>query len=163
MTPTFKTAPVLAEVASGAVNLVVGTHAVAEKGSLTHAGDVLHLSQSAVSRQIRALEESLAVTLFHRHARREQDTFWRDASGLRLAPQVLLGPGVAFQQPEHAARDPARVHQHRCAAPGHRRRAGPVRPVPVSRRLVHPAALGHRRRRAHDPGRDYDRRRRRRG
>lgn len=44
-------------------------HAVADKGSLTHAGDVLHLSQSAVSRQIRALEESLSVTLFHRHAR----------------------------------------------------------------------------------------------
>ncbi len=44
-------------------------HAVAEKGSLTHAGDVLHLSQSAVSRQVRALEESLSVTLFHRHAR----------------------------------------------------------------------------------------------
>jgi len=44
-------------------------HAVAEKGSLTHAGEVLRLSQSAVSRQIRALEESLAVTLFHRHAR----------------------------------------------------------------------------------------------
>jgi DNA-binding transcriptional LysR family regulator len=44
-------------------------HAVAEKGSLTHAGEILHLSQSAVSRQIRALEESLAVTLFHRHAR----------------------------------------------------------------------------------------------
>jgi len=44
-------------------------HAVADKGSLTHAGDVLHLSQSAVSRQIRALEESLNVTLFHRHAR----------------------------------------------------------------------------------------------
>ena len=44
-------------------------HAVADKGSLTHAGDILHLSQSAVSRQIRALEESLSVTLFHRHAR----------------------------------------------------------------------------------------------
>lgn len=44
-------------------------HAVADKGSLTHAGEVLHLSQSAVSRQIRALEESLNVTLFHRHAR----------------------------------------------------------------------------------------------
>ena len=44
-------------------------HAVADKGSLTHAGDVLHLSQSAVSRHIRALEESLNVTLFHRHAR----------------------------------------------------------------------------------------------
>ncbi len=44
-------------------------HAVADAGSLTHAGDVLHLSQSAVSRQIRALEETLNATLFHRHAR----------------------------------------------------------------------------------------------
>ncbi|CUH65592.1 Cyn operon transcriptional activator [Thalassovita autumnalis] len=44
-------------------------HAVADAGSLTHAGDVLHLSQSAVSRQVRALEESLNATLFHRHAR----------------------------------------------------------------------------------------------
>ena len=44
-------------------------HAVADAGSLTHAGDELHLSQSAISRQIRALEESLNSTLFHRHAR----------------------------------------------------------------------------------------------
>lgn len=44
-------------------------HAVADAGSLTHAGETLHLSQSAVSRQIRALEESLNATLFHRHAR----------------------------------------------------------------------------------------------
>jgi DNA-binding transcriptional LysR family regulator len=44
-------------------------HAVADAGSLTHAGEALHLSQSAVSRQIRALEESLDTTLFHRHAR----------------------------------------------------------------------------------------------
>ncbi|MBL4805760.1 MAG: LysR family transcriptional regulator [Rhodobacteraceae bacterium] len=44
-------------------------HAVADAGSLTHAGEVLHLSQSAVSRQIRGLEESLNVILFHRHAR----------------------------------------------------------------------------------------------
>jgi DNA-binding transcriptional LysR family regulator len=44
-------------------------HAVADAGSLTHAGDVLHLSQSAVSRQVRALEEALGTTLFHRHAR----------------------------------------------------------------------------------------------
>lgn len=44
-------------------------HAVADAGSLTHAGETLHLSQSAVSRQIRALEDSLATTLFHRHAR----------------------------------------------------------------------------------------------
>jgi DNA-binding transcriptional LysR family regulator len=44
-------------------------HAVADAGSLTHAGDTLHLSQSAVSRQVRALEEALNTTLFHRHAR----------------------------------------------------------------------------------------------
>ncbi|MCQ9154811.1 LysR family transcriptional regulator [Acidomonas methanolica] len=44
-------------------------HAVAEAGSFTHAGERLNLSQSAVSRQISALEESLRVPLFHRHAR----------------------------------------------------------------------------------------------
>ncbi len=44
-------------------------HAVAEAGSFTHAGETLNLSQSAVSRQISALEETLAVPLFHRHAR----------------------------------------------------------------------------------------------
>ena len=44
-------------------------HAVAEAGSFTHAGETLHLSQSAVSRQVGALEESLQVALFHRHAR----------------------------------------------------------------------------------------------
>ncbi|HVH76347.1 MAG TPA: LysR family transcriptional regulator [Stellaceae bacterium] len=44
-------------------------HAVAEAGSFTHAGETLNLSQSAVSRQISALEESLSVPLFHRHAR----------------------------------------------------------------------------------------------
>lgn len=54
-------------------------HAVAEAGSLTHAGDSLNLSQSAVSRQISALEDSLKVPLFHRHAR-----------GLRLTEQGEL-------------------------------------------------------------------------
>jgi DNA-binding transcriptional LysR family regulator len=44
-------------------------HAVAEAGSFTHAGEMLNLSQSAVSRQISALEASLKVPLFHRHAR----------------------------------------------------------------------------------------------
>jgi DNA-binding transcriptional LysR family regulator len=44
-------------------------HAVAEAGSFTHAGEALNLSQSAVSRQISALEESVSVPLFHRHAR----------------------------------------------------------------------------------------------
>jgi len=44
-------------------------HAVAEAGSFTHAGERLTLSQSAVSRQISTLEDSLRVKLFHRHAR----------------------------------------------------------------------------------------------
>ncbi len=44
-------------------------HAAAEAGSFTHAGDILHMSQSAVSRQVSALERDLGVALFHRHAR----------------------------------------------------------------------------------------------
>lgn len=44
-------------------------HIVAQAGSFTHAGDTLKLSQSAVSRHISALEETLGVSLFHRHAR----------------------------------------------------------------------------------------------
>ena len=51
-------------------------HAVAQAGSFTHAGETLGLSQSAVSRQISALEASLDISLFHRHAR-----------GLRLTEQ----------------------------------------------------------------------------
>jgi DNA-binding transcriptional LysR family regulator len=44
-------------------------HAAADAGSFTHAGEQLGLSQSAVSRQVSALEQELAVSLFHRHAR----------------------------------------------------------------------------------------------
>ena len=44
-------------------------HAAARSGSLTRAADDLGISQSAVSRQIAALEESMNVPLFHRHAR----------------------------------------------------------------------------------------------
>ena len=44
-------------------------NAVAEAGSFTHASETLHLSQSAISRQISGLEDSLGVPLFHRHAR----------------------------------------------------------------------------------------------
>ena len=44
-------------------------HAVAEAGSFTRAADRLGLSQSAISRQIGALEEHLGIALFHRHAR----------------------------------------------------------------------------------------------
>jgi DNA-binding transcriptional LysR family regulator len=44
-------------------------HAAAEAGSFTHAGDMLRMSQSAVSRQVSALERDLGIALFHRHAR----------------------------------------------------------------------------------------------
>lgn len=44
-------------------------HTVATAQSFTRAGEALHLSQSAISRQISALEDSLQVSLFHRHAR----------------------------------------------------------------------------------------------
>lgn len=44
-------------------------HAVAQAQSLTRAGEVLNLSQSAVSRQVSGLEDQLGTTLFHRHAR----------------------------------------------------------------------------------------------
>lgn len=44
-------------------------HTVALAQSLTRAGDILNVSQSAISRQISALEHSLQVSLFHRHAR----------------------------------------------------------------------------------------------
>ena len=44
-------------------------HAAAGAGSFTHAGEALGLSQSAVSRQVGALELDLRTPLFHRHAR----------------------------------------------------------------------------------------------
>jgi len=48
------------------------TEGVSRRGGswqFTHAGEQLGLSQSAVSRQVSALEQELSVSLFHRHAR----------------------------------------------------------------------------------------------
>jgi DNA-binding transcriptional LysR family regulator len=36
-------------------------HAAAEAGSFTHAADKLHLSQSAISRQVSALEQDVGI------------------------------------------------------------------------------------------------------
>jgi DNA-binding transcriptional LysR family regulator len=44
-------------------------HAAAHAGSFTKAGETLDMSQSAVSRQVSAIEQDLNVPLFHRHAR----------------------------------------------------------------------------------------------
>jgi DNA-binding transcriptional LysR family regulator len=43
--------------------------AAADAGSFTHAGEALGLSQSAISRQVSALEHDLGTPLVHRHAR----------------------------------------------------------------------------------------------
>src|SRR4051812_48880527 len=56
--------------------------AVAQHRSLTKAGEELFLTQSAVSQQIRRLEEELGVTVFRRTSRRVEPT----AEG-----QVILG------------------------------------------------------------------------
>jgi DNA-binding transcriptional LysR family regulator len=44
-------------------------YAAAEAGSFTRAGETLAMSQSAVSRQVSALEQELGTPVFHRHAR----------------------------------------------------------------------------------------------
>src|SRR5262249_22766997 len=43
--------------------------AVAERGSFTRAAAELHVAQQAVSQQVRALEQSLGVTLLERSSR----------------------------------------------------------------------------------------------
>jgi len=62
---------------------------VAEAGSFTKAGDDIGLSQSAVSRQISALERELKAPLFHRHARgliltEQGDLLFRAARDMKL-------------------------------------------------------------------------------
>ena len=74
-------------------------HAVAHAGSFTRAAERLGLSQSAISRQIGALEEDLATSLFHRHAR-----------GLVLTEQgeILLADGRRGRQAHGLGADGAR-------------------------------------------------------
>ena len=51
------------------LDLLKGFEAAARRLSFTQAGEELHLTQSAVSRQIQELEEQLGVPLFHRRHR----------------------------------------------------------------------------------------------
>lgn len=71
-------------------------HTVARAGSFTAAGEILNLSQSAVSRQIGNLEQHLGVALFHRHARglllTEQGEILQKATG-EIAKKLLLLEG----------------------------------------------------------------------
>lgn len=71
-------------------------HAAARKGSFTHAGDDLGISQSAVSRQVHALEQQIGVALFHRHARgllltEQGEKLFRTTSGIARELQAVQG------------------------------------------------------------------------
>lgn len=69
--------------------------AVADLGSITRASQTLHLSQPAVSAQIKKLEDDLGVALFHRAARGMTLT----SAGERLVPSAreVLTRADAFQ------------------------------------------------------------------
>jgi DNA-binding transcriptional LysR family regulator len=69
---------------------------VAEAGSFTRAGDALGLSQSAVSRQISALEREIKAPLFHRHARgliltEQGDLLFRAARDMKMRLETTRG------------------------------------------------------------------------
>jgi len=71
-------------------------YTVAEAGSFTRAGDDLGLSQSAVSRQISALERELKAPLFHRHARgliltEQGDLLFRAARDMKMRLETTRG------------------------------------------------------------------------
>ncbi|GBD44362.1 HTH-type transcriptional regulator DmlR [bacterium HR40] len=89
--------------------------AVAEAGSFTRAAERLGSSQSAVSRQIGALEEDLGVTLFHRHAR-----------GLVLTEQGELLYHTAREMAEKLARAETLITESRDRPAGHLRVNTPV-------------------------------------
>ena len=47
-------------------------HAVAKEGGFTAASEAIHVGQSTISTQIKALEDTYGVTLFHRPGRKVQ-------------------------------------------------------------------------------------------
>ena len=120
--------------------------AAADAGSFTHAGETLGLSQSAVSRQVGALEADLGAPLFHRHAR-----------GLILTEQgemllgavrdVVLKLDAVRSRPDRQPRKAARRTQGHDDAGAGRQLA---RPAPrrvrrsLSRDQAAPAAVGRR-------------------
>ena len=78
-------------------------HAVARAGSFTGAGTVLNLSQSAISRQVSALEQSLDVVLFHRHARgiiltEQGETLYRTAQ--EVSTRLLMAQAALSEAAE---------------------------------------------------------------
>ena len=93
---------------------------VAEAGSFTKAGDDIGLSQSAVSRQISALERELKAPLFHRHARgllltEQGDLLFRAARDMKLRLENTRARLV--ETSERPDRRPEGDHHGRASAP----------------------------------------------
>ncbi|CAG0961784.1 HTH-type transcriptional regulator MetR [Methylophilaceae bacterium] len=75
--------------------------AIAETGKLAHAAERIHLTQSALSHQIRALEEHYEITLFQ-----------RTAHGLRFTPageRILELARIVLRELHKTERDLARL------------------------------------------------------
>ena len=90
-------------------------HAAADAGSFTHAGESLHMSQSAVSRQVSALERELNAPLFHRHARglvltEQGELLFRTAQEVFM--KLASAEMSVFRFPRQAHRRSASHHHH---------------------------------------------------
>jgi DNA-binding transcriptional LysR family regulator len=72
--------------------------AVAERGSLTHAAEQLHLSQPAASAQIKLLEDEFGVALFERRS----SGLTLTGAGAALLPQIQRLLADANQVVTHA-------------------------------------------------------------
>ncbi len=90
-------------------------HAASQTGSLTAAAERLRISQSAVSRQISALEDALNTPLFHRHAR-----------GLTLTEQGRILSRAADEMAKSAARAERTVTDSRNKPQGKLRITSPI-------------------------------------
>ena len=83
--------------------------AIAETGSFTAAGHKLHVSQSAISRQILLLEEELGEAVFHRVGRR-----------VRITPageSPSCSSATACSRICRTRWPPSATRRNRCAAP----------------------------------------------
>ena len=79
--------------------------AVAEEGGFTRAGERLHVSQSAISRQIGLLEKELGGPLFHREGRRVS---------LTHSGEILVGTAYnLFREMQQLVEQLADVHELR--------------------------------------------------
>ena len=71
----------------------------AREGSFTHAGEVLHVTQGAISRQIKQLETALGVPLFNRVFLKTVETFGRTYE-IGLITAYKLGTGKLMNDTE---------------------------------------------------------------